>query len=147
MKKLALWFFAVGLVLTFAGKSMAAGTSAITVSATVQGTCIFNTTPDIAFGVLPVVPAAVSTNVDFDLTCSNGTVYTLTDDDGLNGTEVMLAVGVSGDTIDYTLTYTAGGTGTGVSQLVNIVADITALAYTGATPDVYEDTVTFDINP
>lgn len=149
MKKLQLIAAAVATMFIFsAGTALAAGTAAVTVDATVLGTCSFNSGGALAFGNLDPtsgLAATVTNAAAANFTCTNGTAYTITDDGGLL-TTYDLADGL-GNLIPYTLTYTAAGTGTGLATDLSIQADIAFADYETKAAGLYADTVTLTINP
>lgn len=139
------------LVIGTAGVAQAAGTATVTVSATVQAACTFNSNGTMDFGSLPIIPANTpATMTQPTLTCTNGTAYTITDDDGVNELAAnanRMRQGATANYIAYSFNYTAGGTGNGNVQTMDIAGLVTAAAYTGAVAGVYNDVVTLTINP
>jgi spore coat protein U domain-containing protein, fimbrial subunit CupE1/2/3/6 len=153
--KRSVFLIAAAVLLMMAGTAMAAGTATMDVSAVVQGTCSFNSaSTTLAFGALPTSGAGASVSTSIDFNCSNGTVYTMTDDDGLNETGVdanRMASTTLGTTeyIPYSIAYTSTGTGLGPTNPITLTIDGTVAsgAYATNSPDVYQDTVTLTINP
>ena len=152
MKKLALTIFALALVVSFAGRSMAADTANVTVSATVLDTCLFTTGGDLSFGGIdpsaagPYLPVVTDATVE----CSAGTSFTITDDGGLNGGFQMDDVTTGAERLPYNMTYDAGptvATGWGSPDGLNIDGSITQAAAQGVLPDDYDDTVVLSILP
>lgn len=132
----------------FSGSAFAA-TTTLTVSAQVVAACQFDgAASDATFLPLDSVAApAVSAAGSVNVSCTNGTAFTVTDD--ASGT---LAAGLGGPGIPYTFTYLLGsdtGTGTGIgnSIAVNYQADIGAGTYTNFAADTYSELVTLTIAP
>jgi spore coat protein U-like protein len=149
MKKLQVILAALFLTLTLgAGSALAAGSATVDISATVLGTCVFNSGGAIAFANLDPTSGAspsVTNPAAANFTCTSGTAYTITDDGGLT-TTYNLDDGV-GNLIPYTLAYVGAGAGTGVAQDLSIQADIAFAAYQTKPAGAYADTVTLTINP
>lgn len=147
MKKLLAIAAAVAVV-AMAGTAMAA-TGNLAVSANVTATCTI-TGGSLGFSALdpttaPAVGPISSTGVS--VTCTNGTAYTLTNNNGLHvsGSTLRLANGT--DFIPYTLSVPAGGTGNGASQSVTIQGNIAAGTYATASAGSYTDTVQITVAP
>lgn len=138
----------VSLALVFsAGSALAAGTATVDISASVLGTCAFNSGGAIDFGNLDPtsgVSPSVTNATAANFTCTNGTAYTITDDAGLSGA-YELSDGTNA--IPYALTYTGTGTGTGTATDLSITADIAYADYQTKPAGTYTDTVTLTINP
>lgn len=147
MKKILV--LALALVVASASGAFAAGTATVDVSATVLGTCTVNSNGTLAFNLLdPAAPVnTLGVAVQPTFTCSNGTPYTITDDNGLYeiGTTYRMASGAN--RLVYSFTYTAAGTGSGAPQNPNIGGQVLAGDIATATPGLYADTVTLTINP
>ncbi len=150
MKKvlLLLALVTVGLIpsLTFA-----AGTTTVTVSATVVGTCKFDSGGSISFTLDPSVGGNVNgTVIQPQFWCTKNASYTITDDDGLNevGTTHRMADG-TGNFIPYSFNYTSTGTGLGRTSPItmNITATVLEADYINEAAGTYTDTVTLSINP
>lgn len=148
MKRFSIWIMAIGFVISLAGTGIAADTDTLTVSAVVQGTCIIGGPATLAFGVLDPVagpdPATATVNMSF--TCSNGTPYAVTDDNGI-GSDSDMQAGLGGPDLVYTLSYLPGGTGTGAPQAHTFNGSILKADYSVATPDIYSDSVVITLNP
>ncbi len=149
MKRLALFAIVVGLFLTPA-LTNAADTQTVTVSATVVGTCQFNSGGSISFTLDPSVGGNVNGTVTQpQFWCTKNASYTISDDDGLNesGTTHRLSNGT--DFIPYSFSYTATGTGNGKTSPItmDITSTILEADYINAPAGVYNDTVTLTINP
>jgi spore coat protein U-like protein len=153
MKKIAVWFLAVGFVLTMSGKSMAADTANVTVSATVLDSCLFTSAGDLAFGAIdpsvagPYLPVVTQVNVQ----CGVGTAFTITDDGGNNGPAggpYAMDNGL-GNLLVYSFTYTNAGAGLGFGSNVSlgINGSVTQAAAQAVPADVYADTVQLSILP
>lgn len=147
MKKL-LAITAAAAVMAMAGTAMAADTANLSVTAQVVGACKM-TGGSLNFGNLdPTNPVAVSGNSSgVTVTCTKGTAYTLTGNDGAtpSGTQKRLANG--SNYIPYSITIPASGTGTGAPEDVTITGDIAAGAYTTSPAGTYTDTVLLSVNP
>jgi hypothetical protein len=147
MKSLKLAVVAISLVGVFGvGNVMALDTATLDVSATVIETCRFDSDGGtLAFGNLdalnPADVLAVAPDTNPYFTCSNKTVYTITDDSALN------PLNNGFDDIVYTLGYTAGGTADGTSTELVVTGDILQAAYAGVSAGAYAAEVTFTINP
>jgi spore coat protein U-like protein len=134
--------------------ALAADTANVGVSATVQGVCKFNAgAKTVSFVLDPSLNADVNgTYSQPAFFCTNGTSYTISDNDGLHSP----AVGVQrmrhstlAEFIPYTFTYTASGTGTGASNPINmnIASTVTAASFLNASVGSYADTVVLSITP
>lgn len=154
MKKLALWFFAVGLVLTFAGKSLAADTANVVVTATVLDTCLIVADGALAFGSIdpslagPYLPAVTEVNVQ----CGAGTGFAITDDGGNSGVPsgpYFMQDPTNTNNLTYTMSYDVGGFGAGFGTDValNLAGSITQANAQAVPADVYDDTVLLTIAP
>lgn len=151
MKKV-LAIFAAAAVMAVAGTSMAATTGNLAVSASVDASCSIQggTLP---FGSLDAVaaPAVGPTNsVGVTVTCTNGTTYNVTRNDGANssggGVLRMKGPGAT-DFITYTLAMPAQGSGNGAAQAIAITGSIASGTYAGATAGAYTDTVLLTVGP
>ncbi len=148
MKKIRI-FLAAAAMVALSSAAYAAGTATLDISATVQGTCSFQTSDTLDFGSLdPTVAVDQSLNsVGVTFICTNGTTFNVTDDGGLLGTYTLDS---GTDTIPYALTYNGGsetGTGTGVAQNLDVTIGILGTDYATASAGTYADTVTFSILP
>lgn len=147
MKSIKLALLAIVLVGLFGvGNVFAAATATIDVSATVLGTCSFDTTSyTMAFGDIdPASSGDVTQTVDLIFTCSNGTTYTL---DDISGPQSMTGT-VPPGSLAYSIDgYNLSELGTGSSQTLTITGRIADTDYQVAAADVYTDTLTIDINP
>jgi spore coat protein U-like protein len=151
MKKILMAVVAV-VVVAMAGSAMALDTTTVAVSASVTGTCRFLGGGTVSFTLDPAVGGNVSGVVTQPtFWCTNGTTYTITDDNGGNysGTSRRMQRGTSGEFIPYTFTYTGTGTGGGrnATRTMNIASSVAEADYTGATTGTYTDTVTLTITP
>ena len=148
MKKLALTIFAVSLVLTFAGKGMAADTADVDVTATVMGTCLFTSAGLLEFGSIdPTLPGpyVAAPTSDVNVQCSTGIAWTVVDNAA--GAHIMLDGG--GNPLPYSFTFTAGGVGAGFGTdvAVGIGATVTQANALAAPPGAYAHTFTLDVTP
>lgn len=129
-----------------AGNAMAVDTATVDVSATVLGTCAFDTsTYNMAFGDIdPATSGDKTASVDLAITCSNGTTWTL---DNEIGAKTMTG-GFTGTSMTYSIDpYALSGVGTGTTQNVTVIGRIADTAYQVAAADSYADSFTIDINP
>ncbi len=150
MKKLSALLAAAVVVMT--GTAMAATTGNLAVSANVNASCsIVGGT--LSFGTLDAVnaPAVGPTpNVGVEVTCTNGTTYNVTKNDGANssGGGVLRLKGPGAtDYITYTLAMPGLGTGNGLAQPIAITGSIAAGTYVGAATGAYTDTVVLTVGP
>jgi spore coat protein U-like protein len=152
MKKILVLALAMGLVMALGGVALAAGNADVAVSATVQGVCKFLTGGTLAFGALdPSVPGPVTVTPlaasQPQFWCTNGTAYTITDNDGVRGNHTM--IGPSGNLIQYSFNYSATGNGTGRTSPITM--DISGTVQYDDFKDKlagdYSDTVRLTINP
>lgn len=133
--------------LIFAGTALAAGTATVNVSATVLGTCSFDTTSyTMNFGSINTTDTGAKTaTATLAFTCSNGTPWTL---DDVSAVSHNLTGGVTGSSLAYSIgAYTTSGTGTGATQNVTLTGTIAQAAYSVAAADAYTDSLTININP
>lgn len=157
MKRLLVGFMTVAMLIAATAimqqQAFAADTASVAVSATVVGTCKFNSGGTMAFGNLDPASGA---DVNATLTqpafwCTKGSSYTLSDDDGLyeSGTTHRVKHAASADYIPYTFTYTSTGTGTGRTSPItmNIAGTIAGTDYVDAPVGGYADTVVLSVNP
>jgi spore coat protein U-like protein len=150
MKMLYAGIFAAGLL---GSASVMAAQETVTVSATVVGTCKFNSGGSVDFGSLdPSVGTDVSGTVTQpEFWCTNGASYSITDDNGVNNTgpTYRMKHASLAEYIPYTFSYTSSGTGSGPTSPVSmdIAADVLGSDYTGASAGSYSDTVTLTITP
>ena len=145
----------VVLVAVLAGTAIALDTSTLTVTASVVGTCKFNTaTATLDFGALdPNSGSPVNaTTATVNFWCTKGIAgESITPDNGLNfaGTRQMLDA-VSGDLIGYSLTLTPDANpnmGPGTPRGVAIDGTIAFADYANKSAGNYADTVILTINP
>jgi spore coat protein U-like protein len=139
----------VAALVLMAGNAWAlTATNNVPVSATVVATCAFTTVGDISFGTIASVgQAAVVTQPA--ITCTSGTNYTITDDDGLweSGANLnnLEEDGAGATLIPYTITYSAGPiAGTGAAQNMDVTANITG-DQRFTTVGTYSDTIQFTV--
>lgn len=150
---------ACGLVLGGAVWSTAAmaasSTNTLTVNATVNGTCKFqSTTSTLAFGAIdPSATSAVTASTTTAYRCTTGTTASVSKDNGQNPSAGVprLSDG-SSHFMPYTLTLTGGtqvGTGHGAGQDKTLTIDgsIAATDFQNAPAGAYTDTVTLTITP
>lgn len=140
---------AMAIVVGMSGAAMAAGSNTVAVSGTVLGTCSI-TGGTAALGLIdPAGVGPVSAVVTQpQVTCSNGTPYTITDDDGTSETGLNANRMTDGTNfIAYSFTYTGAGTGTGLAVNMDVAASVAQLDYAGKPAGVYNDTVTLTVTP
>lgn len=133
----------------------ASSTNILTVNATVNGTCKFQSpTSTLAFG--PIDPSGLSAATASTTTayrCTTGTTASVSKDDGLNAFGVGLPrLKVGSQFMPYTLTLTGGaqpGTGHGAGQdkTLTVGGSIAATDFQNAPAGDYVDTVTLTITP
>lgn len=154
MKKLSIT--TVGATILLAAGVQAA-TNTLSVSASVSGTCKFNTdTSTLAFGALDpsaAVDATASTSITYR--CTKGTAATTTANNGSNasGTQKRLSNGAATpEYINYALSLNGGsqtgtGHGAGKDLTLSVSGTITAASYENATAGSYTDSVTLTLTP
>ena len=151
MKRLFILLAAIGLLAAASG-AMAADTASVAVSATVTGTCKFNSGGTLSFTLDPSTGGAVTGTVSQPaFWCTKGASYTLSDDDGLNpsGTTHRMKHATLNEYIPYSFTYTTSGTGLGNGNPVtmDIASTVVEADYMDVPAGSYSDTVTMTINP
>jgi spore coat protein U-like protein len=155
MKKLLVLATVLGLVLGLGTVAMAQQTNTVTVTANVVGTCRFNSaTSTLAFGSLdPGTGGDVNASASTTFWCTNGTSYSISDDDGLHEsgtTQRMEHTGTPGNFIAYGFSYNpATGTGSGRTTPItlNISGTVVFADYQNALAGDYSDTVVLTITP
>jgi spore coat protein U-like protein len=137
----------------FAPAAMAA-TTTVPVSATVVGTCQFNSSGSVSFTLDPSSAADATGTVSAQprFWCTNGTSYTISDDFGVNEATPGSAPRRMTDGtnfIPYSFTYTASGTGAGKNSPITMDISATVLNadFVNAVAGTYTDTVTLTITP
>jgi hypothetical protein len=152
MKRALIVAITVALV-SWGGVAMAIDTTDVDVTANVVASCVFTSTPTLAFGVLDQT-SALDAVISGDLVfwCSSGVGYTLGDETNpLVGDGTFAGTLVDGpNSMGYSITYTnftgvAGGIGAPVTSV--LTATIPNANYVGAPPGAYADQVTFTITP
>lgn len=136
--------------------ALAADTATVAVSATVVGTCKFNSGGSVGFTLDP----SVGTDENGTVTqpafwCTKGASYTITDDKGVNEAVAntaprrMVHATVVTEFIPYSFSYTATGAGTGPALPItmNISSTVVSADYVNKTAGSYTDTVTLSITP
>lgn len=154
MKFNKLGLLGAACALTLLGNTPAlADTAIVTVSATVVGTCKFNSGGSVGFTLDPSVGGLVNGAITQPkFWCTKGTAYTLTDDNGKyeSGTVHRMTDDATGtEFIPYTFTYTTtgNGTGPGLPITLDIVSQVAANDYLNKPAGTYADTVTLTITP
>ena len=154
MKKLVAGLFAVGLVLTLSGKSMAADTANVVVTATVMDTCLIVADGALAFGAIdpsaagPYAPGITEVNVQ----CGAGTGFIITDDggnSGIPGGPYFMQDPTNTNNLTYSMSYDVAGFGAGFGTDValNLTGSVTQAAAQAVPADVYDDTVILTVAP
>lgn len=137
-------------MIAFSGVALASDNADVTVSANVVGTCKFNSGGSVDFGDLdPSVGGPVTGSVvQPEFWCTRNASYTISDDNGKNGTYNMKHATLA-DLIPYLFTYTTTGTGDGPSNplTMDISSSVAEADYLNASAGSYSDTVTLTINP
>lgn len=154
MKALNHKIFALLLVATgFSSAAMAGGNATVNVSATVTGTCLFNSNGAVAFTLDPGSASDATGSVTQPtFWCTNGTTYTISDDLGVNEATPGSAprrMTNGTDFIPYSFSYTASGAGAGKNNPItmDIVASVANADFVNAPAGSYTDTVTLTITP
>jgi spore coat protein U domain-containing protein, fimbrial subunit CupE1/2/3/6 len=153
MKKIILMVAALGF-LAAEGPALAAGTNAISVSATVIGTCKFSAaTSTLAFGNLdPTLATNATASLSTNFWCTKGAAYTITNDSGLHNSGATIRMQNATDLtqfIPYTIAYTNTGTGSGKNTPItlNVTGTVLNADYVDAGAGNYADTLTLTVNP
>ena len=147
MKKTAMATLVLALAgALLAGNALAAGSTDLTVSATVVGTCSFGAATYAmnfdAISVSDTGPQTATTNLQF--TCTNNTPYTIDDISGPRN------LSQSGQTdLPYSIAaYTTSATTTsGSAQTLTLTGTIAEADYQAAAAGTYTETVTINITP
>ena len=154
MKKLALLFFAIGLVMTFALKSMALDTATIDVQATVLGVCLISSSPGTMDfgGVDPATWPDTTIAGAIDYTCTAGEAYSITFAGVLNpGNPVVIPMTMTSgpDTMPYNVNTLSPSTGvaTGALETYDFNVELLTAQLVGVPSGIYTDSFTFDITP
>ncbi|HET20250.1 MAG TPA: hypothetical protein ENO16_06545 [Chromatiales bacterium] len=149
MKKLLIANLCVAGLLSSA--AWAGDTATVTVSATVVGTCQFNSNGTVGFTLDPSVGGNVTGTVSNpEFWCTKNASWTITDDLGLNEAGTQRNMKNAGtDLIPYSFGYTSTGTGEGKSTPItmNIAASVAEADYIDKPAGSYSDTVTLTIAP
>lgn len=150
MKKLIL-ALALVTIAVIPSITFAAGSTTVNVSATVVGTCQFNSGGSVTFTLDPSVGGNVNGTVTQpQFWCTKNATYTITDDKGLNESGTTHRMKDTGTNyIPYSFTYTTTGTGNGKTSPItmDISASVLEADYIDAPAGTYTDTVTLTINP
>lgn len=136
--------------------ALAADSATVSVSATVVGTCKFNSGGSVAFALDPSSASnATGTVTQPAFWCTKGASYTITDDKGVNeavaGTAPrrMVHATLPTEFIPYSFSYTATGAGTGKTLPItlDIASTVVNADFVNAAAGSYADTVTLSITP
>jgi len=152
MKKLIVIVIAIAII-AMAGVAMAGDTATVSVSASVSGTCKFNSgTKTVSYTLDPATGGNVSGTVSQPtFWCTKGSTYTITDDNGSNksGTTYRMKHASLAEYIPYSFTYTDSGTGQGKSTAItmDIASTVAEAAYINASAGNYSDSVLLTIAP
>jgi spore coat protein U-like protein len=128
-------------------------TRTIQVTASVKGSCRFESTPNINFGDLdPALATDKTQAVDVSFKCTRGVTYTLTVGNGLNsqGGKNRMKAASGADFIPYDVTpRSLGGIGKGfgATDTINIRGTVSGPDYQNVSAGAYADTVTLSIQP
>jgi len=141
-------------VLAVGGAAWALDTNTLTVTASVTGTCVFQSeTSALNFGALdPSTPADANGSTTTQFWCTRGvTTDAIVANDGSNysGTSRQM-LGPAGDLIPYSLTLTPDGSsnqGPVSPRTLTIAGTVLAADYTGKSAGNYTDTVTLTLTP
>lgn len=123
------------------------------VTATVKGSCRFESTPNINFGDLdPAAPSDKTQRVTVTFKCTKGVRYLLTVGNGLHGagTRNRMKSRIGNDYIPYDVTpRTLRGTGRGFSttDTVDIEGEVKGNDYINVVVGAYSDTVVLSVQP
>ncbi len=135
------------------GIAFAGGTTTVSVSANIVGTCQFSTTPTLAFGALDQTSSADATATgNLTFWCTKGAAYTLSDpvNPGVGDGTYSGTISNGTDNITYSIAYT-NATGSGAGKTSPIASTLTAAILNSDYVDVsagsYNGTVQFTIAP
>ena len=142
-------------MLVVGGAVWAADTNTLTVTASVTGTCVFNSaTSTLNFGALdPSNPVAVNGSTTTQFWCTRGvTTDLITANLGANpaGAIRQMRDSVSTDLIPYSLVLAPDGStnqGPASPRTLGISGTVLAADYTGKSAGNYSDTVTLTLTP
>jgi spore coat protein U-like protein len=142
-------------MLVVGGAVWAADTNTLTVTASVTGTCVFNSeTSTLNFGALdPSNPVPVNSSTTTQFWCTRGvTTDLITANLGANpaGAIRQMRDSVSTDLIPYSLVLTPDGStnqGPASPRTLGISGTVLAADYTGKSAGNYADTVTLTLTP
>lgn len=132
--------------------ALAGDTASVAVSATVSGSCKFNSGGAVSFTLDPSATAdATGTVTQPAFWCTKGTAYTLSDDDGINdsGGAQRMKHATLAEYTPYSFAYTTSGTGTGKGTPItlDITSTVVNANFVNASAGAYADTVTLTITP
>lgn len=134
--------------------ALAGDTATVGVSASVTGTCKFNSGGTIAFTLDQTTTAAATGTVTSPaFWCTKGTGYTVSDNNGVNalaGARRMKHASIATEFIPYSFSYTTTGTGTGKTTPITLTltaATVVNTDFINASAGSYADTVTLSITP
>lgn len=152
VKKITLGLGVVGIVFAASGIASAATTN-VTVSASIIGTCQFDTTPALAFGALDQTSGSDETATgDLKFWCTKNAAYTLSDETNVGVADGAFSgtIADGANSIPYSIAYTnSSGSGAGKTTLTTstLTATILNAAYVDKPAGDYSGTVTFTITP
>lgn len=132
--------------------ALAGDTATVAVSATVVGTCKFNSGGAVSFSLDPASTSdATGTVTQPAFWCTKNASYSITDDHGLyvSGGAQRMKHATLLEYIPYSFTYTTSGTGTGKGTpiTINIASTVVNANFINASAGAYADTVTLTIAP
>lgn len=152
MKKLVVVVIVIALFA--AVESSVAATNTLSVSASVSGTCRFNSaTSTLAFGALdPSLSTDATATSSTTFWCTKDTTYSITNDGGLHNSSGprMQHATIPAEFIPYTLTLsplTGSGSGKATPVTLNISGTIVNANYINAAAGNYADTVVITVTP
>lgn len=138
--------------MVMSGAALAGDSHTITVNATVNGTCKFNTgTSTVNMTLDPTASTTVTGNAAVLYRCTKGTapVFALSSGSTSSATGGNLQNGT--ETIPYTFSSVSGGAGTGLSagqdKTLSVTVSVNQANAAGVTPNTYTDTIAITLTP
>ena len=154
MKKLLTVLVSVAFLAMAAGAAMAADSNTVTVSASITGTCKFNSaTSTLAFGALdPTLTSDATVTGSTTFWCTKGASYTVSGNNGANasGVQKRMVHATLTEYIPYAMSFSpTSGTGAGKTTAVtlSLSGTIANADYINASAGAYTDTVVLSITP
>ncbi|HET7132322.1 MAG TPA: spore coat protein U domain-containing protein [Gammaproteobacteria bacterium] len=134
------------------GTALAGDSHTITVNATVNGTCKFNTgTSTVNMTLDPTASTTVTGNAAVLYRCTKGTspAFALSSGSTSSATGGNLQNGT--ETIPYTFSSVSGGAGTGLGagqdKTLSVTVSVNQTNAAGVTPNTYTDTIAITLTP